>query len=525
MTPEQKAVRQRLLTDFSFYAKHCLKIRTKDGDVKPLVLNKAQEYFLGKIEEQFQATGRIRVVILKGRQQGLSTVVGARLIFRSTQGKGLKSLVVAHKADSTASLFDMTKRYYENLPEVVKPSTSYSSKKELVFNHLQSSYAVATAGGDSIARGETLQLVHLSEVGFWAKSTAANSFNGLMKAVPNSPGTEVYVESTANGTTGTFAELWRGAVSGDNGFVPIFIPWHWSDEYRRPVPKGFTRTPDEQNLVDRFGLDDNQLAWRRVEIASTSLPLFQQEFPTEPDEAFLTSGRPVFDQKQVAGLLRGCPDPVRIMSLDPLGVEFEDDPRGQLRVYEEPSITGTYTIGADVAMGVRGGDYSTAQVLDGDKKQAAVWRGHVHPDFFATVLNALGRMYSDALIGCESNNHGLLTVVRLSKDLEYPAVYTERVIDKLSDRETVQLGFATNTKSKPLIIDGLRAALRKGEIEPVDRTTLEEMRSYIVTETGKLEAEPGCFDDTVMALAIANHIHQGSWQIIENQDSWYQKGI
>ncbi len=525
MTPEQKAVRQRLLTDFAFYAKHCLSVRTKEGDIKPLVLNPAQVYFLGQIEDQIARTGNIRAVILKGRQQGLSTVVGAYLIFRSTQGKGRKALVVAHKADSTATLFDMTKRYYEHLPQVVKPATSYSSKKELVFSGLQSSYTVATAGGDSIARGETLQLVHLSEVAFWPKSSAAANFNGLLKAVPNAPGTAVFVESTANGVTGVFADLWNGAVAGKNGFLPIFIAWFTTAEYRRPVPPGFTRTVDEDELAARYGLDDEQLAWRRTEIATNGLDMFHQEYPCEPDEAFLTTGRPVFDQKQLSELLRSCPDPIRTMSLDPLGTDFEDDPRGQLKVYEEPDITRTYYIGADVAMGVRGGDYSVAQVLDGDRNQVAVWRGHVHPDFYATVLQALGRMYGDALVAPEANNHGLLTVVRLSKDLLYGNVYTEKVVDKTSDRETVILGFSTTVKSKPMVIDELRGAMRRGDIRVVDRATLEEMRSYIVTETGKLEAEPGCFDDCVMSLAIANYVNEGQWTPIANEAGWYVEGI
>lgn len=537
LTPEMAAVRRRLRDDFAFYAEHALKIRTKDGEIKPLVFNAAQRYFLERIEDQLEEQGFIRAVILKGRQQGLSTVVGARLVFKTTQAEALKALVVAHKSDSTRALFDMTRRYYNHLPEILKPVKEYSSRSELVFEKLQSSYTVATAGGDGIARGETLQLVHLSEVAFWSKTTAADNFNGLMKAVPGgtkAAGSEVYVESTANGVTGVFAELWRGAVDGTNGFIPIFIPWFWQDEYRLPVPPGFERTPDEQDLAALHGLDDEQLVWRRNEIATNGVELFQQEYPCTPDEAFLTSGRPVFDQKQLADLLLQSPSASVRMGLDLHGTSFEPDPRGELLVYREPVLTDTYSIGADVAEGIAGrrrsngeaeGDYSVAQVLDGEKRQAAVWRGHCHPDHFAKVLYALGRMYSDALIACESNNHGLLPNIRLSKDMNYPNVYTTVVVDKTSDRETVKLGFQTNVASKPLIIDELRAAMRLGEIEVVDRKTLEEMRSYIITENGKLEAEPGVHDDTVMALAIANHVHQGRWTPVEVPDDLYVEMI
>lgn len=521
MTPAQLAARKRLADDFAFYASKALKIRTKGGEIKPLVLNEAQRYFLQQIEQQLAETGRIRAIILKGRQQGLSTVVGARLIWRTSQQKAKKALVVAHKAESTRALFDMTRRYYDNLPEVLKPEKRYSSRSELVFGKLESSYAVATAGGEGIARGETLQYLHASEMAFWAKISAAENFNGLMKAIPNADGTEAYIESTANGVTGVFAETWRAAVAGENGWLPIFIPWFWQKEYRIKPPKGFERTPQEQELADRFGLDDKQLAWRRREIAQNGLDLFRQEYPCTPDEAFLTTGRPVFNQDKLAVQLRDAPEPIATMELTPAGSEFEEQPRGPLKVYREYDPAETYTIGADVAMGVRGGDYSVAHVLDGSKRQAAVYRAHVHPDYFAVVLNALGRRYNDALVSVESNNHGLLTVNKLSKDLLYPNVYQEVIRDTVLDRETVKLGWSTNVKTKPLAIDLLRAAHRDDDVEVYDRTTLEEMRSYILTEEGKLEAEQGCHDDCVMSLAIAVTTHQEPWLPIPMTDDDY----
>lgn len=530
MTPEMIEARRLLRDDFALYARHALKIRTKEGAIAPLILNEAQRYFLQRVEEQRAATGRVRIIILKGRQQGLSTAVGARLIFRTTQNRAKKALVVAHKADSTRALFDMTRRYYENLPEVLKPAKRYSSRSELVFDDgtdkgLKSSYIVATAGGDGIARGETLQYLHLSEVAFWSKTTAQENFNSLIQAVPEADDTEVYIESTANGITGTFAELWRGAVAGTNGFLPVFIPWHWQPEYRSPVPEGFDRTPDEEKLVDAYGLDDEQLVWRRRKVAQNGLELFKQEYPCNPDEAFLTTGRPVFDQEAIALRLREVGDPLIRMSLNITEDGFEPDARGDLRIYAMPELTGTYTIGGDVAMGVRGGDYSVAQVLDGQKNQVAVYRGHIHPDLFARVLQQLGRMYGDAYIACEVNNHGLLTNVRLAKDFAYPNVHQTVVKDHTLDRETTRIGFETNTKTKPMAVDELRAAFRDGLIRVNDRQTLEEMRAFIVTEEGKLEAEPGHHDDAVMSLAIANHVHQSPWTPVAITDDMYVENL
>lgn len=166
-------------------------------------------------------------------------------------------------------------------------------------------------------------------------------------------------------------------------------------------------------------------------------------------------------------------------------------------------------------MGVRNGDWSVAQVLDSKKRQVATWRGQVHPDYFAEILYALGEYYNEAFIIVENNSHGILTCTRLGKDMAYPNFYTEVQIDKLTDRETVKLGFTTTAKTKPLVIDQLRASMREGELELNDRTTIREMLTYIVTESGAMEAEASCFDDCVMSLALANHVHEGAWEPVD----------
>lgn len=525
MQPELKEARLRLTEDYRLYARHALKIRTKDAKIVPLALNPAQDYFLDQIEAQRRTTGRIRVIILKGRQMGLSTAVGGRLMFRTTQNTGTKALVVAHKAESTRALFDMTRRYFDNLPEVLKPEKKYSSRTELVFERLQSGYIVATAGGDSIARGETLQLLHLSEMAFWPKANAQENYNGLIQAVPEIAGTEVYIESTANGVTGVFADLWRGAVANENGFLPIFIPWFWQAEYRSEVPPGFERLEAEQKLVEAYGLDDEQLVWRRRKVANSGLELFRQEYPCTPDEAFLTTGRPLFDVEHIAELLRNPVEPSRREALNIAGNDFEPDARGELLTYREFDPTDTYTIGADVAEGVRNGDYSVAQVLDGQKRQVAVYRARIDPDAYAKVLYILGRRYGDCLISCEANNHGILPVTKLARDFNYPNVFQTTVYDQVLDRETTKLGWRTDVKSKPLCVDMTRAAFRDRELEIVDPTTLREMASFVLTDGGKMEADSGCHDDAVMALCIAVATHEAPWAPIVVSDEDYIKAL
>jgi hypothetical protein len=157
-------IRKKLIEDFEFYSRHCINIRTKDGESKPFVFNGPQRKLHAAIEAQRNTTGRVRIIILKARQQGFSTYVHGRMYWKLSQRKSRKGLVVAHIADSTKSLFDMYKRTHANVPAPMRMKTSYSSRKELVFSELDTGLMVATAGGDAIARGETINDAHLSEV-------------------------------------------------------------------------------------------------------------------------------------------------------------------------------------------------------------------------------------------------------------------------------------------------------------------------------------------------------------------------
>jgi len=524
LSPKLLAVRKRLKDEFPFYSKTALKIRTKEGDIKPLVLNSAQQILQQAIDDEISSKGYIRIIILKARQQGLSTAVGGYMYFSVSQSKARKAMVVTHHADSTRALFDMTKRFHENCPELLRPTTKYSSRRELSFDTLDSSYVVATAGGESIARGETISHLHASELAFWPPSAAKDNWNGLIQAVPDTKGTAVFIESTANGITGLFYDLWKGAVEGRNGYRPVFIPWFLDKAYRYECPEPLDHTPDEEDLIAKFGLDDEQLMFRRKRIAQTSQELFKQEYPAWPDEAFLSTGAPVFNPEQLVKLLDKAKDPIARLMLE--GNEWVNHPRGELVQYYPHDPGELYYIGADVAMGGGRGDYSVAQVLDSKKRQVAVWRSNYYnPDYLATILDKLGRFYNEAFIIPENNAHGILTCTRLGKDFAYPNVYMVTEVDKLTDRESVQIGFRTTVKTKPLIIDQLRASVRDADLELNDKTTIREMLSFVVTESGAMEAEPGCHDDCVMSLAMCNHVHERRFTPVEVTDEFYIEAI
>lgn len=286
--------RKRLFSDFPFYSKNCLFIRTKDAGLDPFRLNKAQLYIHEKIEEQRQITGKVRAIILKGRQQGCSTYVEGRFIWRTSHEKGVRAFILTHEDDASQNLFKMAKRYYDHLPPFVKPSSSASNAKELLFDKLDSGYQIGTAGNKSVGRSQTNQFFHGSEVAFWPN--AAEHAKGILQTVPDAKGTEVIYESTANGVGNFFHQQWKLAERGEGDFIPIFVPWFWQDEYRKEVPEDFGLTDEEYKLVREYQLDDEQIYWRRQKIVELSADgtdgekSFKQEYPMNAAEAFQLSG-------------------------------------------------------------------------------------------------------------------------------------------------------------------------------------------------------------------------------------------
>ena len=293
MAHELEITRLRLRDDFPFYARNCLRVRSKSGETQAFELNKAQQFIHACIERQKTETGKVRAIVLKGRQQGVSTYAEGRLYWKTTHRSGVRAFILTHEADSTSALFEMVERYHDLAPDFVKPMTGASNARELIFSKLDSGYKVGTAGNKSVGRGTTIQYFHGSEVAYWPN--AAEHAKGILQAVPDEDDTEIILESTANGIGNYFYQQWQRAEAGDGPFQAIFVPWFWQPEYRKSG-LGVTRSPEEEKIVELFGLDNEQLAFRRSKIAELSadggdgLFAFRQEYPMTAQEAFQVSG-------------------------------------------------------------------------------------------------------------------------------------------------------------------------------------------------------------------------------------------
>jgi hypothetical protein len=294
----ERNLRLKLKNDFKFFAKRILKIRTKSGGLKNFILNPVQEFVVSQIKEQRNRTGKVRVVLLKGRQMGCSTLVAGMYYQEVTHNYGLQAFIIAHEANATNNLYEIAQRYYDNSPDLVRPVISKSNAKELRFGELDSGYKLGTAVNEKVGRSSTIHLLHCSEVAFWENTDEHAA--GVMQSVPDMPGTSIILESTANGASGYFYEMWQDAEAGIGDYIAIFVPWFWQEEYTKQINGDFVLTDEERELHQMYGLNIGQLNWRRNKIIELSKNgadgtiKFRQEYPNCASEAFILSGEDNF---------------------------------------------------------------------------------------------------------------------------------------------------------------------------------------------------------------------------------------
>jgi hypothetical protein len=314
LTDRERELRIKLATNFEAYAAACLKIRTKRGAVEPLKLNRSQRFVHERLEKQRREKGRVRALVLKGRQVGISTYISGRFYWRTSHSRGCRTFILAHLDDASSNLFTMAKRFHEHVPEMMRPETGAANAKELVFSRLDSGYKVSTAGSQAVGRSDTIQLFHGSEMAFWPNAEEHSA--GLVQAIADAPGTEDIRESTANGIGNAFHNMWVAAERGDSEFEPIFVPWFWHEEYVTEVPAGWTPPDAFREYGERYGLTPEQTYWafrknREAAIVAGGSPdeinwKFRQEYPANAAEAFQTSGADSFIRPELVLSARKC---------------------------------------------------------------------------------------------------------------------------------------------------------------------------------------------------------------------------
>lgn len=414
-------------------------------------------------------------LILKARQIGFSTLVAAYAYWLAFFYADRPILMLSRTEREAIKLLQKAKYGRQFLPEWMEFRGGPCNTTQTKMEFSNGSYLESLPSASDPARGESAYLVVVDELAFLQNSDEAWSAIEPVADV----GGRVIMLSTANGEGNLFHKLWVGATAGNNRFKPLFFPWS---------ANGRTEEWYEAKKQD---LPEWQLA---------------QEYPDNPEDAFLKSGRPVFNLERLRSIKTKEPKAKGYLTPN---LRFVED-GGALSIWSYPDEQGVYAIGADVAQGFEHGDYSSVHVINARTHEVvAHWHGHIDPDLLGSdVLNQLGRFYNNALIGVESNNHGLTTLKSLQR-MRYHPIYVERSARYKRSVPTEVLGIRTSQVTKPLIIDELNKALRENGMKLHCAETIAELRTFTRDEKGKMNGSP--FDDRTMSLAIANEMLKYVW--------------
>lgn len=469
------------LADFRRFAA-LLEISTKSGARIPFTLNAIQKLYC--------STATQRDVILKPRQIGFTTLILALDVYKFLTVRGARVVIVCQSMTGNGpvkTLSSTIKRFFACIRRAgIALDFSTETNNEWALKERDASLRIIVAGASEasaakVGRSGTVTHLHCTEQSFW--EFADETLNALLECVPSPEhGSSIIIESTPNGAAGYFYRQCKAAQSGASGYKLHFYPWHAAAEYAVALDPGEVITPvnDLERLLVSKGVTPEQLKWYRRKVAENGQDRTDQEYPSDPETCFLTTGRGFFDQAVTARMLEQVTGAAEVRDRD------------RIFIWKKPVPGRGYVIAADPSEG-GGGDPSGCVILDWETgEHVATVLGQYTPFQLAEALVPLGHEYNTALIAPERNNHGHSLILALSQ-LGYPCIYA-------FDDE--KLGWPTNPVTRPTMLDELEAAHRGGHFVSPDRNVLGQMKTFVVNANGKPEAAPGEKDDLVMATAI-----------------------
>ena len=549
-------VKVRCRHDFEYWAVTCVRIKDKvSGRDIAFSLNAPQRKLLGVMERMRQSGKPVRVILLKARQWGGSTLVQIYMAWWQTVlHTNCHSLICSQVKDTSATIRGMYSKllanypeeYWEDAEEDDEPPkrTKKAKRKAPRFKTWEDALNVREITGrnchvtigsienQEAIRGGDYAMAHLSEVAFWRDTTRRNpdDFIRAIGGMHNGPGTLFVMEINANCTGSFFHREWQRAVAGESDKEAVFVAWHEIEIYRINVPdrRALWDSLDEyeRNLWEQ-GLSLDQIGWyhhKRREYASHSQ--MKAEFPTTAMEAFVHSGSGVFGQELVERLREFCDEPIATGELSGRGVtgqsalqglKFHPDSRGGLRIWEMPEDNAhrragqRYIVGVDIGGVSSDADWSVITVMDCGlsddciPRVAACWRGHIDHDLLGWKCAQIARWYDDALLVVESNT---LESERTDGD---PSTY---ILNRIGehyrnlyhrsgpDGKPGLPGFHMNRATKTWAITELVGRVREGTYIERDTLACNELLTYERLPNGSMAARQGCHDDLLMTRAL-----------------------
>lgn len=501
------------------YCRRFLKILTKAKKLEPFVFNNAQREAMEMIEDQRRRLGYVRLIVLKARQIGISTLIES-LIFREYSTRpGTNASIISYRNESAISMKDMFERYYNNLPAELKPELRRSNERALEYADWDSKIKIWSAKDDDIVVGDTMAYMHLTEAALWPNFN--KTLDAILPSVPDVPGSIVCIETTARGFN-EFKEMWDKAVRKEIDYLPLFLPWFKDEKYAIHIGDELGKLDsEEQALVNKFALSDAQLRFRRKifkDVCRNNINTLHQEYPATPEEAFISTGSCYFDLQLCNNMIKKCPPPIAKGFLDrrngPNGEEivFRPDDNGALWIWKWPSTDKNQRlecfIGADVAgarmvdEGKKEGDKSSATVMSTKPIDlCASLLYNAYEDEYAEDLINLGLFYGMAWIAPEVN--GLGRVVSLKLKNRYRRLWTMERHDNWEEEIEGYPGWKTDKSSRPYLLSDLNEMMRTHPEAFKDSRLWSQAVNFVQKKNGRWEAAGGCHDDIIFSTGIA----------------------
>lgn len=532
--------KEKNITDYETFAANNIKIVDKNGEQINFTHNSIQKKINDTVKWCKENNKPARIIVLKARQEGVSTNEQGRMTYNTTTKKNRTGLIVAHEAGATSKIFAKAKYIYDNLPEEYKPLQKASNAKELIFDRpseykgigegLNSKISVQVAGSVGIGRGDTIFYAHLSEFAFWPSPEGKDKktqLAGILQAVPKTAGTEVVIESTANGFD-EFKELWDDASSGKNEWIPLFFAWFDHEPYRMELSEEEKTTfkdslnSYEKMLISTYNLTLEQVKWYRWTLnndCNGDINMMKQENPSFPAEAFISTGSPVFDVEKIIErkeqlkrkyetkppksgyfIFRWNNPDHKDFILDDT-IQFVDDAKGCIKIYEDVKSGYPYVIGGDTKG--EGSDFFAATGLNNATgNRVFTLHADLGPDEYTHQMYCLGKYYNNALLSIEIN-FDIYPVKELQR-LKYFRQYKRVNVDSDHDEKQDKFGWKTDGNTRPLIISKEVVLIKDNTELFNDIEFLDECLTFVKDKNGRPDAMSGKHDDILISDMIAN---------------------
>jgi hypothetical protein len=505
---------------FHKYSATFLKIEDKDTKLVPFFPNDAQDIVLEEIYRQQAAKRPIRLLILKGRQQGMSTLCQAYLGWRALTRHGTRCITVGQNLAATNDLFNKFEVMFRELDDEVpglKPKVeSREGGRRMRFEPPTRSYLRADSAHEpeKVGRSGTFQCAHLTEVPQWTKPD--ETMQAVLATIPNTPESAVFIETTAKGVSDWFYKTWIASQAAlrrgeEPEFVPVFVPWFKSSEYARPQREGEAPLDEEeQKLRKQYDLSDDQMFWYRDQRIRYRERV-AEEYPFTWQEAFLSAGLPFFRRDALEHYRGERREPLRKGFFKTFGkgrstkVRFKDQGHGPTHIFEKAKAGGRYSVGVDFASG-RAADFSAITVVDADTLDVvATHRSKLLPDDVLYESYFLASYYNKALIVPERTGIGQAFVDRLVNDIKYGNVYVDRDTTSVRKKRGTRYGFSTTTASRKPLLEDMAHLVHTKAVSIPCRRLFGEMSTFVYTDDSgdRAEADGDEHDDILFSFAMA----------------------